>query len=73
MHLQGGIMNKFQLNIQFIVCAIAAILVVMGESAMAQRPHDFRSEQIALCAQQAACQPGDPVTVQGQVTCLAAN
>ena len=66
-------MNKFQLNIQFIVCAIAAILVVMGESAMAQRPHDFRSEQIALCAQQAACQPGDTVTVQGQVTCLAAN
>ena len=56
-------MTKFQLNIQFIVCAIAAILVVMGESAMAQRPHDFRSEQIALCAQHAACQPGDTVTL----------
>ena len=66
-------MNKFQLNIKFIVCTIAAVFVAMGESAMAQRPHDFRSEQIALCARQAACQPGDTVTVQGQVTCLAAN
>ena len=55
------------------VAAAAIIVAAAGESAMAQRPHDFRSEQIALCAQHAACQPGDTVTVQGQVTCLAAN
>ena len=55
------------------VAAATIIVAAAGESAMAQRPHDFRSEQIALCAQHAACQPGDTVTVQGQVTCLAAN
>lgn len=58
---------------RIIVAAAAIIVAAAGESAMAQRPHDFRSEQIALCAQHAACQPGDTVTVQGQVTCLAAN
>ncbi|MGM9802760.1 MAG: TonB-dependent receptor [Muribaculaceae bacterium] len=49
--------------ISLLICAVA----------QAQLPHDFRSEQIALCPQQVSCQPGDTVTVLGQVTCLAAN
>ena len=62
------------LNIRRIVYAVIGVICAMaGESAMAQLPHDFRSEQIALCLQQVSCEPGDTVTVQGQVTCLAAN
>ena len=55
------------------LCIISLLSAIICTVAQAQLPSDFRSEQIALCAQQAACQPGDTVTVQGQVTCLAAN
>ena len=39
--------------------------------ASAQLPKDFRSEQIYLNLQQTACLPGDTLSLEGQVTCLA--
>lgn len=47
------------------------LFVIMGLTATAQLPTDFRSEQIYLSLQQTKYLPGDTLLLEGQVTCLA--
>ena len=60
-------------NLLKLLLIVALITIISNGESMAQLPHDFRSEQVALSPQQTSCFPGDSVIVQGQVTCLAAN